>query len=469
MSLHLRACRTLVFAISVTMGAFGAEAQTLAPPSPASWRDHYTSARIETLRREIAAGHTGTEAFWKAVAAQGTPLLEAVADGDRHQLVTFLWRGSSDTRNVLVELYPFTWERAGDYVMQRVGATDVWFFTWRAPRGARFIYRLSPNDPLENPSFGVLRNSAFQSDPLNPNRWMCGATAPVSRCYSRVELPGAAPQPWIVRNSQSPAGTLETFQFTSRLLGNERTIAIYTPAAFARQRADYPLLVLFDGDAYRNVIPTPTILDNLIAAKRLPPMVAVFVSNVAGGRERELLFNRSFVDAVASELVPWVRERYPVSTDPRKNIVGGLSAGGAAATYAALLYPNVFGNVIAQSGAFMSSPEQMLDQQQRSPASDATDRHVQEEVEDRGHVEGEWLAKQVIALPLRPVRFYLDAGLFESSLSGVVGVLDATRHFRDVLLAKGYEVHYQMFIGGHDYLSWRGTVADGLIALAGVP
>jgi enterochelin esterase family protein len=38
---------------------------------------------------------------------------------------------------------------------------------------------------------------------------------------------------------------------------------------------------------------------------------------------------------------------------------------------------------------------------------------------------------------------------------------------RDVLLAKGYEVHYQQFVGGHDYLSWRGTFADGLLALIG--
>jgi enterochelin esterase-like enzyme len=38
---------------------------------------------------------------------------------------------------------------------------------------------------------------------------------------------------------------------------------------------------------------------------------------------------------------------------------------------------------------------------------------------------------------------------------------------RDVLLAKGYEVHYQMFVGGHDYVNWRGTLADGLLALIG--
>jgi len=36
-----------------------------------------------------------------------------------------------------------------------------------------------------------------------------------------------------------------------------------------------------------------------------------------------------------------------------------------------------------------------------------------------------------------------------------------------VLLAKGYEVHYQEFNGGHDGLSWRGTLADGLLLLMG--
>ena len=45
--------------------------------------------------------------------------------------------------------------------------------------------------------------------------------------------------------------------------------------------------------------------------------------------------------------------------------------------------------------------------------------------------------------------------------------MEPNRQIRDVPLAKGYEVHYQQFVGGHNYVSWRGTFADGLLALVG--
>ena len=88
---------------------------------------------------------------------------------------------------------------------------------------------------------------------------------------------------------------------------------------------------------------------------------------------------------------------------------------------------------------------------------------------DRGVAETTgWLAREVIDRPKLPLRFYLDACLFEIDLTGAsIGILESTRHMRDVLLAKGYEVRYQMFVGGHDYVNWRGTLADGLVTLIG--
>ena len=123
-----------------------------------------------------------------------------------------------------------------------------------------------------------------------------------------------------------------------------------------------------------------------------------------------------------------------------------------AATYAALRRPEGFGNVLCQSGDFSWAPDHI---------------HVMGRLADATTETG-WLAKEFIRRPKLPIRFYLDAGTFEVDQYGTGGmVLETSRQMRDGLLAKGYEVHYQQFVGDHDYLSWRGTLAGGLLALLG--
>ena len=76
--------------------------------------------------------------------------------------------------------------------------------------------------------------------------------------------------------------------------------------------------------------------------------------------------------------------------------------------------------------------------------------------------------RQYLASPKLPVQFYLEAGAFEMDQASEGGdILESTRHLRDVLVARGYSVRYQQFVGGHDGLSWRGTFAEALIALLG--
>ena len=36
------------------------------------------------------------------------------------------------------------------------------------------------------------------------------------------------------------------------------------------------------------------------------------------------------------------------------------------------------------------------------------------------------------------------------------------RHFKTILDMKGYDVAYQEYGGGHEMLSWRGGIAEGL-------
>jgi enterochelin esterase-like enzyme len=381
---------------------------------------------------------------------EGTPLVDRVEGDGRYVLVTFLWRGSAETKNIAVI---GTFLKAPIVAMTRMRDSDVWYLTARVPAGARFTYWLAENAPMvsEGPQVDAMLG-ALQADPLNPRR-TCAADAPLKGCKSTVELPGASPQPWTVRNASTPAGQVAHHSLKSERLKNERTVSVYTPAGYRASGEPNALMIVFDGSAYLSAVPTPTILDNLIAASRIPPTVGIFIDNPdQATRTRELTPNPDFPEFLVSEMLPWVHARYNVTTDPRLTVVGGSSYGGLAATYAALRHPEVFGNVLCQSGDFSWAPDHI---HTMGKLADAT-------------TETGWFAKEFVKSPRLPIRFHMDAGVFEVDQVGTGGnVLETSRHMRDVLLAKGYEVHYQQFVGGHDYLSWRGTFADGLIALIG--
>jgi hypothetical protein len=220
-------------------------------------RDRYASPAIETLRKQIAAGDTSTDSFWARVAQSGTPLVEPVEGDAKRTLVTFLWRATPQTRNVMV-MGSFMTAAPTDYAMTRLADTDVWYLTVRVPSGSRFAYSLSPNDPQ---AFGspraAQRAATVQGDPLNPRRWGCSQpTATRHDCQSMVELPGAPPQPWIVRNDQIPAGKVHKHKIVSTLLKNERNLSVYTQPDYRANGKPYALLVLFDEGAYLNNVPT---------------------------------------------------------------------------------------------------------------------------------------------------------------------------------------------------------------------
>jgi hypothetical protein len=72
------------------------------------------------------------------------------------------------------------------------------------------------------------------------------------------------------------------------------------------------------------------------------------------------------------------------------------------------------------------------------------------------------MIKELATRPRLPIRFYMDVGLWETA-----DMLMPNRILRSVLDGKGYEVAYREFTGGHDYVVWRGTLSDGLVALIG--
>jgi len=246
---------------------------------------------------------------------------------------------------------------------------------------------------------------------------------------------------WTQVNTAVAKGKIDALEVTDNQYGRKRKIWVYLPAGYnASSAGAYPLIISFDGQDYINDIPAPTILDNLIAAKKIAPTVQVFVDN-SEDRLGDLANHQKFADFLTKDLVPWIRKNYHVTTKADETIVCGYSAGGLGASYVAYRYPSLFGKVLSQSGAYWRGNE--------------------------GSAGPEWLTSQYETSPKLPIKFYIVVGGAETmkNASGK-SMIETNRHLRDVLLAKGYEVGYlEAPGGGHMPESWRTQLADGLIFL----
>jgi len=82
-------------------------------------------------------------------------------------------------------------------------------------------------------------------------------------------------------------------------------------------------------------------------------------------------------------------------------VIAGASSGGLASSYAAFRHPELFGNVISQSGSYWRSPD------------------TNSSVLARG-VEGEWLTRQFAAEEKKAIRFFIEIGLNEGGRPSMV-------------------------------------------------
>jgi enterochelin esterase-like enzyme len=391
------------------------------------------SSKLTTLRQEVEAGDLAAlDAFWREVSQQGAPLIEPILGDEEHSLVTFVWRAEDENQSVaVVTALP---GRDSSEAMTRLPGTDLWYKTYKVR-----------NDTRESYQFAVAGNHLI--DPLNPRTHVfpdddeIGFKGWVS---SVLELPDAPPQPWSTPRPGVPKGQLSLHRVASNILDNEYRVWVYTPPDYTSDGARYGLLVMLDGWFYVNVIPTPTILDNLHAEGRLPPLVAIMIGSVFDlTRQRDLACYPPFAHFLRYELLPWARQNFSLSDDPAQGTIVGMSLGGLMAAFIGLHHSDIFGNVLAQSAHFGWKPE--------------------------GEREDEWIAREFIANPRLPLRWYIEVGLLETEIEviepGWNNFLMAARYMRDVLRAKGYTVFYSEFSGGHNPMNWQGTLANGLLAL----
>lgn len=353
-------------------------------------------------------------------------IIEAIDGNNTHMLVTYFCIPNDNTDYVMLSGGP-------DFLglrFQRLPNTKLHFVTQRVPKDARFNYgfnyfnldKAGPNDEIESRSM----QHAYDGT---------------------LEMPNAPKQPYITDRENVENGALLVTSIESEILCEERKITVHTPANYNATKP-HNLLIIFDGESYGarpnrwSRIPTPTIMDNLLAENKITPTVTVLVWSM--GKRSSDLISEEFGDFIALELIPWARSAYNIDTDADKVVLAGSSRGGFAASFIALRHSDVIGNVLSQSGSYWIKGTE--------------DENHWIYPEDNGKLID--LYKQSERLP---IKFYMDVGLYDAGAS----MLGMNRQFRDILEVKGYEVDYREFKGGHNYVNWRGTLSDGLISLIG--
>ena len=376
-----------------------------------------------------------TKMFWEKIRKLGTPLVEPINESE--SILTFLYQGAK--HNVRLFGGP-THEHV---YFDRLENSDIWFKSFVVKNGIRMSYQIAPDVPIIDGSSREKRMAILatsQMDPLNKHPYKMTKDLKLDKYMtnSTFEIKDKKYKDWAIK-SNSPKGSVENYKIKSEILNNTRNISIYKPKGF-NPKKEYKLLFVFDGVEYQVKVDTPTILDNLIYANKIKPTIAIFIDNpTRNSRALELPSNKKFADFMAKELLPFVEAKTNMKFKAKDTTLTGSSYGGLASAFVAYTYPQYFGNVLSQSGSFWK--------------------------DSNNDPEPEWLTRQIAKSKKKDIRFYLNAGVYETGYFSI-DILESNRHLRTVLESKGYDFIYKEFQNGHDYYAWKVNLADGLISLS---
>jgi enterochelin esterase-like enzyme len=224
----------------------------------------------------------------------------------------------------------------------------------------------------------------------------------------------------------------------------KRAITVYIPAQY-KPDTEAPFMVVHDGPGPSKNPSSGlrTILDNLIAQKRIPPIIVIHIANGGGdaqGHERGKEYdnmNGDYAGYIETEVLPRVEKNCGVklTKDPDGRAAMGNSSGGSAALIMAWFRTDLYHRVLTTSGTFVN---------QAWPF-------------DPKYPDGAWGFHEALIPkePKKPIRVFISVGdkdLLNPNVmrDGMHDWVEANHRMARVLKEKGYEYQYLFCRGsGH--------------------
>jgi enterochelin esterase-like enzyme len=263
--------------------------------------------------------------------------------------------------------------------------------------------------------------------------------------------PGIAREPGTFV-TPDPADSAKPIVTTSHPAPYTRHVAVYVPSQYVAGTAA-PFIIGTDGPD-RSLF---TALDNLIAERRVPVMIAISVGNGSGdaqGSERGLEYDTMsglYAEFIEKEVLPAVEAQAHVKLthDPDGRATMGGSSGGSCALIMAWYHPELYHRVLTYSGTYIN---QQWPYNPQSP-----------------HGAWEFHEHLIPNSPTKPLRIWMEVGdrdLFNPNAmrDNMHDWVLANENMARVLAAKGY--HYQFVFArnaGHvDHAVKQQTLPEAL-------
>jgi enterochelin esterase-like enzyme len=240
--------------------------------------------------------------------------------------------------------------------------------------------------------------------------------------------PGIAREP-ATFGTPDPHDPAKLIVTTSHPAAYIRHVAVYVPKQYV-PGTPAPFIVGADGPDKLLFIA----LDNLIAEKKVPVMIAISIGNGSGdaqGSERGLEYDTMsglYAEFVEKEVLPLVESKCNVTLteDPDGRATMGGSSGGSCALIMAWYHPDLYHRVLTYSGTYVN---------QQWPYNS-----------DTPHGAWEFHEQLIPNSPVKPIRMWMEVGdrdLFHPNIMGdnMHDWVVANENMAKVLAAKGY--HYQ--------------------------
>jgi len=299
-------------------------------------------------------------------------------------------------------------------------------------------------------------------DPRNPS-----ISESNTNVWSLVYVPGSE----IFDTKQVPHGAVAAVTYYSTALGKFRRMHVYTPPGYETSTQKYPIFYLLHGagdcdEAWTSVGRAGFILDNLIAAKKVKPMVVVMPAGhtnttPAGGRGAATGaapgaaapsplddFARDFL----TDLMPYAESHYRVLTDRASRAIAGLSMGGSQTLNVAFLHLEKF----AYIGVFSSGASLGGGGRAAAPATPGAAAAPAPAAAPAGPTP--WETAHMANLDNASLKKGTKLIWFSTGVND--GLITNSKSTVEMLKKHGFDAQFKESPGAHTWINWRNYLAE---------